>query len=290
MQKKSMKPFITYFEQLNNLIQKKHLNISNRSYAKNKLLNIGYYSLIDGYKDIFYNPMTRTYEKGTNFTDIVALYDFDENLRSLVFKYICHIEQKIRSLISYSFCEVFSENQAAYLNSANYNISKMNRYHISKLISKLTYEATKNTEHNYVVYQRNTYGNVPLWVIMKTLTMGQTSKMYSFMHPSIKSKISIHYDNITEKELIQYLRIFTIFRNLCAHNERLFSFQTRFEIPDTVLHKKLGIPQKGTQYLYGKHDVFALLIAFPTELVKHHALQIMLAVGNNISFASCPFI
>ena len=125
---------------------------------------------------------------------------------------------------------------------------------------------------------------------MKTLTMGQTSKMYSFMHPSIKSKISIHYDNITEKELIQYLRIFTIFRNLCAHNERLFSFQTRFEIPDTVLHKKLGIPQKGTQYLYGKHDVFALLIAFPTELVKHHALQIMLAVGNNISFASCPFI
>lgn len=143
MQKKLTKPFITYFEQLNNLIQKKHLNISNLSYAKNKLLNIGYYSLIDGYKDIFYNPMTRTYEKGTNFTDIVALYDFDENLRSLVFKYICHIEQKIRSLISYSFCEVFSENQAAYLNSANYNISKTNRYHISKLISKLTYEATK---------------------------------------------------------------------------------------------------------------------------------------------------
>ena len=69
--------------------------------------------------------------------------------------------------------------------------------------------------------------------------MGQTSKMYSFMHPSIKSKISIHYDNITEKELIQYLRIFTIFRNLCAHNERLFSFQTRFEIPD----KKRGFYQ-----------------------------------------------
>ena len=71
MQKKLTKPFITYFEQLNNLIQKKHLNISNLSYAKNKLLNIGYYSLIDGYKDIFYNPMTRTYEKGTNFTDMI---------------------------------------------------------------------------------------------------------------------------------------------------------------------------------------------------------------------------
>ena len=259
MPKKPIKPFITYSDQINILTQKKQLNISDLSYAEGKLHDIGYYSLIDGYKDIFYNPMTRTYVKGTDFADIVALYEFDENLRSLVFKYICHIEQKIRSLISYSFCEAFSENQSAYLNSANYNVSNKNSRDISKLISILTYEANQNTEHSYVVYQRNTYGNVPLWVIMKTLTLGQTSKMYSFMLPSIKSKVSVHY---TEKELIQYLKVLTVFRNICAHNERLFSFETRFEIPDTLLHKKMSIPQKGTQYLYGKHDMFALLIAF----------------------------
>lgn len=268
MPKKAIKPFVTYFDQLNILIQRKQLNISDLSYAEGKLHDIGYYSLIDGYKDIFYNPMTRTYEKSTNFTDIVALYEFDENLRSLIFKYICHIEQKIRSLISYSFCEAFSANQSAYLNSANYNVSKKNSRDISKLISILTYEANQNTEHSYVVYQRNTYGNVPLWVIMKTLTLGQTSKMYSFMLPSIKSKVSVHYTNITEKELIQYLKVLTVFRNICAHNERLFSFETRFEIPDTVLHKKMKIPQKGTQYLYGKHDMFALIIAFRYLLDK----------------------
>ncbi len=232
MPKKAIKPFITYSDQLNVLTQKKQLNISDLSYAEGKLHDIGYYSLIDGYKDIFYNPMTRTYEEGTNFTDIVALYEFDENLRSLVFKYICHVEQKIRSLISYSFCEAFSENQSAYLTSANYNVSKKNSRDISKLISILTYEANQNTEHSYVVYQRNTYGN------------------------------------ITEKELIQYLKVLTIFRNICAHNERLLSFESRFEIPDTALHKKMGIPKKGTQYLYGKHDMFALLIAFRYLLDK----------------------
>ena len=120
MPKKPIKPFITYSDQINILTQKKQLNISDLSYAEWKLHDIGYYSLIDGYKDIFYNSMTRTYVKGTDFSDIVALYEFDENLRSLVFKYICHIEQKIRSLISYSFCEAFSENQSAYLDSANY--------------------------------------------------------------------------------------------------------------------------------------------------------------------------
>lgn len=268
MPQKPIKPFTTYSEQLKILTLKKQLNISDFPYAERKLHDIGYYSLIDGYKDIFYNPMTRTYTKDTYFTDLVALYEFDENLRSLVFKYICHIEQKIRSLLSYSFCEVFSENQSAYLTSANYNISSKNRHDISKLISILTYEANQNTEHSYVVYQRNTYGNVPLWVIIKTLTLGQTSKMYSFMLPSIKSKISIHYGKITEKELIQYLKVLTVFRNICAHNERLFSFKTRFEIPDTLLHKKMKIPQKGTQYLYGKHDMFALLIAFRYLLDK----------------------
>ncbi|MDY4840465.1 MAG: Abi family protein [Lachnospiraceae bacterium] len=121
MPKKAIKPFITYSEQLNVLTQKKQLNISDLSYAEGKLHDIGYYSLIDGYKDIFYNPMTRTYEEGTNFTDIVALYEFDENLRSL----------------------------------------------------------------------------------------GQTSKMYSFMLPSIKSKVSVHYGNITEKELTKLFNTFS---------------------------------------------------------------------------------
>lgn len=88
------------------------------------------------------------------------------------------------------------------------------------------------------------------------------------MLPSIKSKVSVHYSNITGKELIQYLKVLTVFRNICAHNERLFSFETRFEIPDTALHKKMDIPQKGTQYLYGKHDMFALLIAFRNLLGK----------------------
>ncbi len=218
MPKKTIKPFITYSDQLHLLTQKKQLHISDLTYAEGKLRDIGYYSLIDGYKDIFYNPMTRTYANGTNFSDIVALYNFDENLRSLVFKYICHVEQKIRSLISYSFCETFTENQSAYLNSANYNVSNRNNRDITKLISILTYEATKNTEHSYVVYQRNTYGNVPLWVIMKTLTLGQTSKMYSFMLPNLLDNEDF---KLLKKELTKQLNTFSATTSVSQKNKLL---------------------------------------------------------------------
>lgn len=273
MVKQTIKPFLTYEKQLHNLIHQKKLLVANPSYAISKLHDIGYYSLIDGYKDLFYNPMTRTYDYGTHFEDIVALYEFDENLRSLIFQYICHIEQKLRSLISYTFCEKYSENQATYLTPTNYNYTKHNQKGIDRLITMLTFEAINNTEHAYVVYQRNTYGNVPLWVIMNTLTIGQTSKMYSFLTTGIQSKISTNYNRVSEKELSQYLKVLTHFRNICAHNERLFSFQSRYEIPDTLLHVKMKIPKTGNQYIYGKHDLFAIVLCFRYLLNKEEFLH-----------------
>lgn len=238
-------------------------------YALSKLQDIRYYALIDGYKHLFYNPMTRQYIPGTTFEDIVALYDFDEGLRTLIFKYICHIEQKIRSQISYYFCEKYSSNQIHYLSPENYNNSKKNSLGIKKLIKILSYEAHDNTTHDYINYQRNTYGNVPLWVTVNALTLGQISKMYSFLQNDIQSKISQCYPFVNEKELKQYLKMLTDYRNVCAHNERLFSFRSHTDIPNTRLHTKLKIPINGTQYVMGKNDVFAVIISFRYLLSKN---------------------
>ena len=256
------KPFLTYEKQVENLVKNKKLCILDYEYAMTKLRDISYYALIDGYKNLFYDPMTRTYDTGTYFEDIVALYEFDENLRSLVFQYLCRIEQKMRSLISYVFCEKHSQSQTDYLTPTNYNYSKKNKKGIDCLIKILSYSANKDEEHPYVVYQRKKYNNVPLWVTMNTLTMGQTSKMYSFLTTSMQSKISINFKNVSEKELAQYLRMLTQYRNICAHNERLFSFQSRYEIPDTLLHARMLIQKPGTQYMSGKHDLFAVVISF----------------------------
>ena len=58
------------------------------------------------------------------------------------------------------------------------------------------------------------------------------------------------------------LEVLTKFRNVCAHNERLFSYNTKNDISDLPLHKKMQIPQNGQQYIYGKHDYFALVLSF----------------------------
>lgn len=51
-----------------------------------------------------------------------------------------------------------------------------------------------------------------------------------------------------------------LFRNVCAHGERLFSHRCHVEIPDTALHAKLSIEKIGPDYVCGKVDVFSAVI------------------------------
>lgn len=90
---KSIKPFLTYSQQIQHLSQNKGLIINNLSAAHDALEKVSYYALIGGNKDLFNDRMTRTYEVGTTFDDILLLYNFDDALRDLVFKYIRIIEQ-----------------------------------------------------------------------------------------------------------------------------------------------------------------------------------------------------
>lgn len=82
------KPFLTYQQQLDKLSNSKNLIINDYDTASQALHNIGYFSLIGGYKTPFINPMSRLYENNATFDDILALYEFDKSLRHLIFKYI----------------------------------------------------------------------------------------------------------------------------------------------------------------------------------------------------------
>ncbi|MCM1466718.1 MAG: Abi family protein [Alistipes sp.] len=96
----------------------------------------------------------------------------------------------------------------------------------------------------------------------------QLSKMYSFLPTQIRKKVSKNFYHVTDRELEQYLKVLVLYRNVCAHNERLFSHIVYSEIPDTILHKKLGIFKNGSQYVCGKKDLFSVIIAFRYLLSK----------------------
>ena len=238
------KPFMTYDQQLQKM-RDKHLTIVDDDHVKETLRQVGYFSLISGYKDLFKNPTTRDYQDGTTFQDIVALYQFDESLRELTLRHLLHVEQHLRSALSYAFCDTFGDSQSAYLDPNNYDLTLRNQVGIHKLIQKyLKPLLTRKTDYPYIEHHKQAHQNVPLWVLVNALTFGTLSKIYSLSKPQIQSEISREFAVINEKQLGQMLRVLTEFRNVCAHGERLFSHRcSKYEIPDLTLHQKSAIPQ-----------------------------------------------
>ena len=224
--------------------------------------------MISGYKAPF-KGKDGFYKPHTTLNDIHALYEYDMELRELFLKYILKIENHIKSLISYSFCAAFGELQTDYLNVNNYDYSTENQDGINTLINKLQEEISDSANHVYLRHQQVNHGNIPLWALIRALTIGTVSKMYSYLKPSNKFQVSREFKDVTEGELARMLNLLSRFRNVCAHNERLYDYvYQKGDIKNTNIHKSLSIRKKKGVYIQGKKDLFAGVIVFKYLLNK----------------------
>ena len=71
-----------------------------------------------------------------------------------------------------------------------------------------------------------------------------------------------------------------LYRNVCAHNERLFSHKVYSEILDTTLHRKLNVKKIGNQYEVGKRDLFLIVIALRYLLTKEDFITFKKKINN----------
>lgn len=92
--------------------------------------------------------------------------------------------------------------------------------------------------------------------------------MYNVLPHSLRSKVCRHFLTVNQRQLERFLSVLTKYRNACAHSDRLFTYRTIDQILDTPLHTKLNIPIQGNQYIYGKQDLFSVVIAFRYLLPK----------------------
>lgn len=259
-EQKKPKPFMTYEQLLHKLKDEKKLGISDNDYAIKLLKEHSYFALISGYKSPF-KQKDGTYKIHVFIQDIYALYLFDDALRTLFLQYILKIEKHVKSLISYSFCEAYGEEQQHYLNATKYNYTPINQDDVNELITRLTKITNDPKNYPYIKHQKNQHGNIPLWVMMKALTLGTVSKMYSFLPQSIQHNVSKEFEYVHEGMLVQMLDLLARVRNVCAHNERLFDYKyQKGTIDDTYIHEALAINRKKGQYVKGKNDLFAVVI------------------------------
>ena len=254
------KQFLTYDEQISFLEEKKGLTISNKEYAKKILLKIGYFPLINGYKELFKESNGNQFWKGTTLEDIYALYNFDNDLRNIFLKYILMAERSVKSSLAYHFCKEYGELQSDYLNVENYDYTGKKKNIINKMLKIMSGQLRYDSDYIYIRHYMNTYQYVPLWVLMNVLTIGQLSKIYASQKGRIQIRICQDFGPLKVNELGKMLTVMTKFRNVCAHNDRLFDFRTKDALLDRNIYERLQISKEKGRYKCGKNDLYAQVI------------------------------
>ncbi len=241
-------------------MKQKQLIFSDENFAESALKKIGYYSLINGYKDMFKDPTTNNFYPGTTFDNIYKLYLFDAELREIFLKYILIFEKHVKSSISYHFSNTYGNGISFYQDINNYDYGN----HLSDLqylFRKMNGKINGKHPSPQVTHYMTIYQDVPLWVLTTDLTIGETSSIYRYLKGHCKTLVCNDFHCIGRNELGKMLIILTKYRNICAHGNRLFNARTQDSIPDLLAHKKLRIPKINSRYQNGKSDLFAAVIS-----------------------------
>lgn len=199
--------------------------IKDKEKALNNIEKYTYYSIVNTYKEVFKND--GKYYSNVTFEEIYSLYDFDKNLKSIFLKYTLEIEQVVKSLISNVVSEKYGIED--YLKYSCFD-QNANKDSIDKMIMSINEEIDKNYgKHAAISHYKNTYGFIPPFVLVKIMTMGQISRYYGLLKQEDRQKVS-KYFGISDKLLKQILLNVTLVRNFSAHNNRLYTFHSKFFI------------------------------------------------------------
>lgn len=261
------KVFKTLDEQLE-ILKGKGLIIDDIEYARNIILRENYFFLM-GYRHLFYkSDGSKTFRENTNFRELYALFTFDRQLRNIIFKNVLIIENNCKSIFSYVLSHKYGYKENDYLRPQNYVQSHDRQKQVNDLLRKMKRQIRINGgQHDATKHYINNYGYIPLWVVVKVLSFGITSELYTIMKDVDQREIAKEF-HVDPENLLTFLPILSNYRNLCAHEDILFEHHTQKVIPDNKYHELLHISKMDDEYMYGKGDVFAVVLIFKYLLSK----------------------
>lgn len=215
------KAAITIDEQITKL-QERGMQIGNISLAKKYLSHISYYRLVGYWYPMYADKATHQFKPNSRFEDAVALYNFDHDLRMLLFDIIEKIEIGLRTKLIYHLSHEFDpwwfENHDLFINT---------RQLVSTLFK--IQEEVERSKDIFIKEHHKKYRDdgrfPPAWKTLEMTSLGSLSKLFGNMKNTIKSKdvIAQEYGAVNHTYLPSWLQSIAQIRNLCAHHSRLWN-------------------------------------------------------------------
>lgn len=273
------KTFKTLDEQIE-ILQQKGLIINDITHAKDVLLRENYF-FVNGYRHVFLkSPVEKNFVPGTTFDELYAMFYFDRQVRNIIFKNVLIVENNLKSILAYVVSKNRGYKEQNYLNPNNFNKNSHQSRQVNDLLKKMARQIRVNgNQHSATAHYIANYSYIPLWVVVKVLSFGIVSELFTILKHEDQVEIS-EILNVNTDDVLNYLPILANYRNLCAHEDLCYEHKTQKQINDTNYHNMLNIPKMNGEYIYGKCDLFAVLIILKDMLFQDDFTLLM----NEISY------
>lgn len=222
------------------------------SRQKKELLNMGYFHGYKGYRFV------RTKNEGipfSNFDEIIAISQFDNNLKELFYKPIMFLETAWKSncietcikMASEDFSKIYDTvlNDYKELNPSNKNYHERVKHRLKvreSVFSTISYKYKNSTILQH--YQHNDKP-IPIWAIFEIITLGLFGDFVRSMNKNARrdlmTKLHMFYGEFDgDCRLLEHTVFFiSDLRNAIAHNSIIFDGRFNSNKPSYNIKKML---------------------------------------------------
>ena len=166
------------------------------------------------------NSRIHRFRNGSRFSSVLTLYNFDSELRSLVFNALQHVEIASRTKINQHFAMTYGSFWFMDSSLAS------NEYRYNKNLESLRTELSRCRDE-FILEHFRKYDSPefpPSWKTLEVASFGTLSKLYNNMNDfNLMKRVARDFDMPQHEYLRSWLESLTIVRNYCAHHTRLWN-------------------------------------------------------------------
>jgi abortive infection bacteriophage resistance protein len=212
--------------------------VSDIAQAESFLTKVNYYRFC-GYAlhfEVMQNGIrTHQYKPDVRFEDVCMLYEFDSELRTILFSSIEHIEVAFRTAICLEMA-LATKDSHWYLQPGLFNTS----FNHQQLLDDAQSEFDRSREVFILSYKQKYCAPAlpPAWMLTEILPLGKWSKIYSGLKFRDNQKGIARQLNTSYFHLQSWMHGISFLRNLCAHHSRIWNKTFPILVNLTERHKQ----------------------------------------------------
>lgn len=198
------------------------MNIADSALAEHYLSQVSYYRLAGYWWPMQIDKENHKFKENSKFEDVVALYNFDRELRILLFDVIEKIEISIRTKLIYHLSHEFDpwwfQNTSIFQDSGA----------LVETLASIKEEVDRSKDIFIKEHKKRYKDDLrfpPAWKTLELTSFGSLSKLYGNLNNNVKSKDKIAQElgAVNHTYLPSWLQSIAQIRNYCAHHSRLWN-------------------------------------------------------------------